>query len=145
MAEFLSMTMLTAEPVSAAKPQAMQSNDGATEPDQSFAATLAAEVNGKAAEKPTKVSAKTRQNTASDLADSKDVAAAEGVKVSDLNTDNTKPVTSKEASQDDTEELVSDGSDMVQVQNDKAEAEQSHWLNLLEKAKSLQQRLSKTD
>lgn len=145
MAEFLSMTMLSAEPVSAAKPQAMQSNDGATEPDQSFAATLAAEVNGKAAEKPAKVPAKTRQNNASDLADSKDVAAAEGVKVSDVNTDNTKPVTIKESSQDDAEELVSDGSDNVLVQNDKGEAEQSHWLNLLEKAKSLQERLSKTE
>ena len=31
------------------------------------------------------------------------------------------------------------------AQNDKGEAEQSHWLNLLEKAKSLQERLSKTE
>jgi flagellar hook-length control protein FliK len=145
MTEFLSMTLLSAEPVSAAKPQAAQSNDGATEPDQSFAATLAAEVNGKAAEKPAKVPAKTRQNNASDLADSKAVAASEGVKVSDVNTDNTKPVTGKESSQDDAEELVSDASDNVLVQNDKGEAEQSHWLNLLEKAKSLQERLSKTE
>jgi flagellar hook-length control protein FliK len=145
MAEFLSMTMLSAEPVSAAKPQAMQSNDGATEPDQSFAATLAAEVNGKAAEKPAKVPAKTRQNNASDLAEGKDVTAAEGVNVSDVKTDNSKPVTTKESSQGDAEELVSDGSDNVLVQNDKGEAEQSHWLNLLEKAKSLQERLSKTE
>ena len=145
MAEFLSMTLLSAEPVSAAKPQAMQSNDGATEPDQSFAATLAAEVNGKAAEKPAKVPAKTRQNNASDLAEGKDVTAAEGVNVSDVKTDNSKPVTTKESSQGDAEELVSDGSDNVLVQNDKGEAEQSHWLNLLEKAKSLQERLSKTE
>lgn len=145
MAEFLSMTMLSAEPVSAAKPQAMQSNDGATEPDQSFAATLAAEVNGKAAEKPAKVPAKTRQNNASDLAEGKDVTAAEGVNVSDVKTDNSKPVTTKESLQGDAEELVSDGSDNVLVQNDKGEAEQSHWLNLLEKAKSLQERLSKTE
>ncbi len=54
MTEILSMTMLSAEPVSAAKPQATQSNDTAAEPDQSFAATLAAEGNGKAPEKSTK-------------------------------------------------------------------------------------------
>ncbi|CAI3796373.1 flagellar hook-length control protein FliK [Rheinheimera sp. MM224] len=145
MAEFLSMTMLSAEPVSAAKPQAMQSNDGATEPDQSFAATLAAEVNGKAAEKPAKVPAKTRQNNASDLADSTDVTAVEGAKVPDVNTDNTKAVASKESSQGDSEELVSGDSDALQVQNESGEAEQSHWLNLLEKAKSLQERLSKAE
>jgi flagellar hook-length control protein FliK len=145
MAEFLSMTLLSAEPVSAAKPQAMQSNDGSTEPDQSFAATLAAEVNGKAAEKPAKVPAKMRQNNASDLADSKDVTAAEGSKVPDVNTDNTKAVASKESSQGDAEELVSGDSDTLQVQNERGEAEQSHWLNLLEKAKSLQERLSKTE
>jgi flagellar hook-length control protein FliK len=145
MAEFLSMTLLSAEPVSAAKPQAMQSNDGSTEPDQSFAATLAAEVNGKAAEKPAQVPAKMRQNNASDLADSKDVTAAEGSKVPDVNTDNTKAVASKESSQGDAEELVSGDSDTLQVQNERGEAEQSHWLNLLEKAKSLQERLSKTE
>ncbi len=56
MTEILSMTMLSAEPVSAAKPQATQLGDTAAEPDQSFAATLAAEVNGKAPEKSTKAS-----------------------------------------------------------------------------------------
>lgn len=145
MAEFLSMTLLSAESVSAAKPQTMQSNDGATEPDQSFAATLAAEVNGKAAEKSAKVPAKTRQNNASDALDNKDAAVAEGANASDVKTDSTKSVTTKESSQGDSEELVSGDSDALQAQNESGEAEQSHWLNLLEKAKSLQERLSKAE
>lgn len=145
MAEFLSMTMLSAEPVSAAKPQAMQSNDGATEPDQSFAATLAAEVNGKAVEKSAKVPAKTRQNNASDPADSTDAAAAEVANPLQLKNDNPKPVDAKESTPKDEEELSSETSDTVLAQNDKGEAEQSHWLNLLEQAKSLQERLSKAE
>lgn len=145
MAEFLSMTLLSAEPVSVAKPQAMQSNDGATEPDQSFAATLAAEVNGKAAEKPAKVSAKTRQNNASDLADSKDATTGQATNSSDVKSDNPKFVTTKESESVDEEELPVADSDAVLVHNDKGKAEQSHWLNLLEKAKSLQERLSKAE
>jgi flagellar hook-length control protein FliK len=145
MAEFLSMTMLSAESVSAAKPQAMQSNEGTTEPDQSFAATLAAEVNGKAPEKSGKISSKTRQNTASDLADSTDAAANEGPTQSQLNNDKAKLVSTKELSLKDEDELISEPSDPLLVQNDKDEAEQSHWLSLLEKAKSLQERLSKAE
>jgi flagellar hook-length control protein FliK len=145
MTEFLSMTLLSAEPVSAAKPQAAQSNDGATEPDQSFAATLAAEVNGKAPEKSAKALAKTRQNNASDLADSKDAAAAQGSTASDVKNDHPKSVTTKESESGDEDTPLSADSDTVLAQNDKGEAEQSHWLNLLEKAKSLQDRLSKAE
>jgi flagellar hook-length control protein FliK len=145
MAEFLSMTLLSAEPVAAAKPQAMQSNDGATEPDQSFAATLAAEVNGKHPEKSAKALAKTRQNNASDSTDSKDAAVGQGASSSDVKNDNPKSVSSEEAEAADEDDLLSARADTVLVQNDKDEIEQSHWLNLLEKAKSLQQRLSKTD
>lgn len=145
MAEFLSMTLLSAEPVAAAKPQAMQSNDGATEPDQSFAATLAAEVNGKHPEKSAKALAKTRQNNASDSTDSKDAAVGQGASSSDVKNDNPKSVSSEEAEAADEDDLLSARADTVLVQNDKDETEQSHWLNLLEKAKSLQQRLSKTD
>ncbi|MBU0914579.1 MAG: flagellar hook-length control protein FliK [Gammaproteobacteria bacterium] len=145
MTEILSMTLLSAEPVSAAKPQAAQSNDGATEPDQSFAATLAAEVNGKAPDKSAKALAKTRQNNASDLADSKDAAANPGSTASDVKNDHPKPVTTKESESGDEEKSLSTDPDTVLTQNDKAEAEQSHWLNLLEKAKSLQERLSKAE
>ena len=142
MAEFLSMTLLSAEPISSSKPQAAQSNDGATEPDQSFAATLAAQVNGTSPEKPVKASAKTRQNTASDAANSKDIAA-EGSAVSDAKSDSAKSIPSKEASPLGEESLLSEDTDTALAQNDAAEPEQSHWLNLLEKAKSLQERLSK--
>ena len=145
MAEFLSMTLLNAEPVPAAKPQVMQSNDGASEPDQSFAATLATEVNGKHPEKSAKALAKTRQNNASDSADSKGATIGQGTTSSDVKNDNPKSVSSAEVDAADEDVLLSAGSDSVLVQNDKDEAEQSHWLNLLEKAKSLQQRLSKTD
>jgi flagellar hook-length control protein FliK len=145
MAEFISMTLLSAEPVAAAKPQAMQSNDGSTEPDQSFAATLAAEVNGKHPEKSAKALAKTRQNNASDSTDNKDGAVGQGASSSDVKNDKPKSVSSEEAEAADEDDLLSAGADTVLVQNDKDETEQSHWLNLLEKAKSLQQRLSKTD
>ncbi|WP_127021533.1 flagellar hook-length control protein FliK [Rheinheimera mangrovi] len=145
MAEFLSMTLLNAEPVPAAKPQVMQSNDGASEPDQSFAATLATEVNGKHPEKSAKSLAKTRQNNASDSADSKGATIGQGTTSSDVKNDNPKSVSSAEVDAVDEDVLLSAGSDSGLVQNDKDEAEQSHWLNLLEKAKSLQQRLSKTD
>jgi len=145
MTEFLSMTLLSAEPVAVAKPQAMQSNDGATEPDQSFAATLAAEVNGKHPEKSAKALAKTRQNNASDSTDNKEAASAQGASSSDVKNDNPKSVSPKETEAADEDDLLSAGADTVLVQNDKDETEQSHWLNLLEKAKSLQQRLSKTD
>jgi len=139
MAEFLSMTMLSAEPVAAAKPQATQPNDGATEPDQSFAATLAAEVNGKGSEKSAKAPAKTRQNNASEATD------GEATAVSDAKNDNSKSAAVKDPALSDEEELVSETPESVLAQNEKGEAEQSHWLNLLEKAKSLQDRLSKAE
>lgn len=139
MAEFLSMTMLSAEPVAVAKPQATQPNDGATEPDQSFAATLAAEVNGKAPEKSAKAPAKTRQNNASEATDS------EATAVADAKNDNSKPAAVKDPALSDEEELVSETPESVLAENEKGEVEQSHWLNLLEKAKSLQDRLSKAE
>lgn len=139
MAEFLSMTMLNAEPVSAPKPQAMQSNDVATAPDQRFADTLAAEVNGKTSEKSAKAPAKTRQNNASEATDS------EATAVADAKNDDSKPGAVKDPALSDEEELVSETPESVLAENEKGETEQSHWLNLLEKAKSLQDRLSKAE
>lgn len=139
MAEFLSMTMLNAEPVSAPKPQAMQSNDVATAPDQRFADTLAAEVNGKTSEKSAKAPAKTRQNNASEATD------GEATAVADAKNDNSKPGAVKDPALSDEEELVSETPESVLAENEKGETEQSHWLNLLEKAKSLQDRLSKAE
>lgn len=142
MTEILSMTMLSAEPVSAAKPQATQSNDTAAEPDQSFAATLAAEVNGKAPEKSTKALAKTRQNHASDIQEGKETSSELNTTAAELKQD--KAVSSKGSASDETEELQSEASDTVKMKSDANEAEHSHWLNLLDKAKSLQERLDKT-
>lgn len=142
MTEILSMTMLSAEPVSAAKPQATQSNDTAAEPDQSFAATLAAEVNGKAPEKSTKALAKTRQNHASDIQEGKETSSELNTTAAELKQD--KAVSSKGSASDETEELQSEASDTVKMKSDASEAEHSHWLNLLDKAKSLQERLDKT-
>lgn len=144
MTEFLSMTLLSAETVSAAKPQAAQSNDGATEPDQSFAATLAAEVNGKTPEKSAKALTKARQNNASDNVDTKE-AAGQTVIEQDAKNDGAKSITAKDPSSADEEELLSADAEAAQAQTEKGEAEQSHWLNLLEKAKSLQERLTKTE
>lgn len=142
MTEILSMTMLSAEPVSAAKPQATQSNDTAAEPDQSFAATLAAEVNGKAPEKPAKSTTKTRQNHASDIQEGKETSSELNTTAAELKQD--KAVSSKGSASDETEELQSEASDTVKMKSDANEAEHSHWLNLLDKAKSLQERLDKT-
>lgn len=142
MTEILSMTMLSAEPVSAAKPQATQSNDTAAEPDQSFAATLAAEVNGKAPEKSTKALAKSRQNHASDIQEGKETSSELNTTAAELKQD--KAVSSKGSVSDETEELQSEASDTVKMKRDANEAEHSHWLNLLDKAKSLQERLDKT-
>jgi flagellar hook-length control protein FliK len=142
MTEILSMTMLSADPVSAAKPQATQSNDTAAEPDQSFAATLAAEVNGKAPEKSTKALAKTRQNHASDIQEGKETSSELNTTDAELKQD--KAVSSKGSASDETEELQSEASDTVKMKSDANEAEHSHWLNLLDKAKSLQERLDKT-
>lgn len=150
MTEILSMTMLSAEPVSAAKSQPAQLGDTATEPDQSFAATLAAEVNGKASEKPGKTSSKTRQNTASDLQENKPTPSEQSTAASEQQ--DHKPVSGKESAQGDAEELVSEASDKVKVQTEAVEAqteaveaEHSDWLNLLDKAKSLQARLNKAE
>ena len=143
MTDILSMTMLSAEPVSAAKSQPAQLGDTATEPDQSFAATLAAEVNGKASEKPGKTSSKTRQNTASDLQENKPTPSEQSTAATEQQ-DN-KPVSGKESAQGDAEELVSEASDKVKVQTEAVEAEHSDWLNLLDKAKSLQARLNKAE
>lgn len=142
MTEFLSMTMLSAEPVSATKPQTTQPNDTAAEPDQSFAATLAAEVNGKAPEKSTKALAKTRQNHASDIQEGKETSSELNTTAAELKQD--KAVSSKGSASDETEELQSEASDTVKMKSDANEAEHSHWLNLLDKAKSLQERLDKT-
>lgn len=142
MTEILSMTMLSAEPVSAAKSQPAQLGDTATEPDQSFAATLAAEVNGKAPEKSTKALAKTRQNHASDIQEGKETSSELNTTAAELKQD--KAVSSKGSASDETEELQSEASDTVKMKSDANEAEHSHWLNLLDKAKSLQERLDKT-
>lgn len=146
MSEFLSVTLLSAEPVSVAKPQASQPAEGATEPDQSFAATLAAEVNGKAVDKSGKHSAKTRQNTASDQTHlKKDSAETQDSTTSDAKTD--KPQAGKDKTQALTDEPISEQvePELTQLQNEKSEAEHSHWLNLLEKAKNLQERLGKAE
>jgi flagellar hook-length control protein FliK len=55
-----------------------------------------------------------------------------------------KSVSSKESESDETEELQSEASDTVKMKSDASEADHSHWLNLLDKAKSLQERLDKT-
>lgn len=141
MTEFLSMTMLSAEPVSATKPQTTQPNNTAAEPDQSFAATLAAEVNGKAPEKPAKSTTKTRQNTASEMQEGKETSSELNTTAAELKQD--KSVSSKESESDETEELQSEASDTVKMKSDASEADHSHWLNLLDKAKSLQERLDK--
>jgi flagellar hook-length control protein FliK len=144
MAELLSMALLSAEPVSvSAKSQAVPSQDGTTEPDQSFAATLAAEVNGKSPEKPAKANAKTRQNTASEQSDDKEPGAVQATAI-----EQTKPQDSKGANAPDS--VAADESEVgsaktAQREQDEAQAEQSHWLNLLEKAKSLQERIGKSD
>ena len=135
MTEFLSMTMLSAEPVSATKPQTTQPNDTAAEPDQSFAATLAAEVNGKAPEKPAKSTTKTRQNTASEMQEGKETSSELNTTAAELKQD--KSVSSKESESDETEELQSEASDTAKMKSDASEADHSHWLNLLDKAKSL--------
>lgn len=145
MAELLSMTLLSAEPVSAAKPQAGLSNNGSTEPDQSFAATLAAEVNGKAPEKNAKTSAKTRQNTASEAVDSKESANDQGAVTTDVKNDNAKSVTQSTSEQSENEQALATDPQALAVQHEQADAEQSEWLNLLEKAKSLNERFSKTE
>lgn len=145
MAELLSMTLLSAEPVSAAKPQAGLSNNGSTEPDQSFAATLAAEVNGKAPEKNTKTSAKTRQNTASEAVDSKESANDQGAVTTDVKNDSAKSVTQSTSEQSENEEALATDPQALSAQHEQADAEQSEWLNLLEKAKSLNERFSKTE
>jgi flagellar hook-length control protein FliK len=144
MAELLSMALLSAEPVSvSAKSQAVPSQDGTTEPDQSFAATLAAEVNGKSPEKPAKANAKTRQNTASEHSDDKEPSAVQATAV-----EQTKPQDIKGANAPDSvaaDESEVESAKTAQLEQDEAQAEQSHWLNLLEKAKSLQERISKSD
>lgn len=145
MAELLSMTLLSAEPVSAAKPQSGLSNNGSTEPDQSFAATLAAEVNGKAPEKNTKTSAKTRQNTASEAVDSKESANEQGAVTADKKNDSAKSVTQSTSEQSENEEALATDPQVLSAQHEQADAEQSEWLNLLEKAKSLNERFSKTE
>jgi flagellar hook-length control protein FliK len=146
MSEFLSVTLLSAEPVSVAKPQASQPAEAATEPDQSFAATLAAEVNGKAVDKSGKHSAKTRQNTASDQTHlKKDSAETQDSTTSDVKAD--KPQAGKDKTQALTDDPISEQvePELTQLQNEKSEAEHSHWLNLLEKAKNLQERLGKAE
>lgn len=146
MSEFLSVTLLSAEPVSVAKPQASQPAEAATEPDQSFAATLAAEVNGKAVDKSGKHSAKTRQNTASDQTHlKKDSAETQDSTTSDVKADN--PQAGKDKTQALTDDPISEQvePELTQLQNEKSEAEHSHWLNLLEKAKNLQERLGKAE
>lgn len=144
MAELLSMTLLSPEPASAAKPQAGLSNEGSTEPDQSFAATLAAEVNGKAPEKSAKPLTKTRQNNASDASDAKKLPASSGDATADIKNENTHTDLNNKSELKD-EPLTSVETDNLQLSHEKGEAEQSHWLNLLEKAKSLHERLAKAE
>lgn len=143
MAELLSMTLLSAEPASvSAKSPSVLSQDGTTQPDQSFAATLAAEVNGKAPEKPAKAQHKTRQNTASEQGEAKELSQAQSSA-----TEQPKPQETKAPAGNDAEALQEDETLVNQAtepEQEETQAEQSHWLNLLEKAKSLHERLDKS-
>ncbi|MDR7119237.1 flagellar hook-length control protein FliK [Rheinheimera soli] len=168
MAELLSMTLLSSEPVSAAKPQAALSNDGSAkpqaalsndgsakpqaalsndgsaEPDQSFAATLAAEVNGKAPEKSAKASAKTRQNTASQVPEQNKSSENQSAGTADTKSETVgSAVTNSPSDTKDDKTLTAADIEAEPVIAEKGEAGQSHWLNLLEKAKSLHERLTK--
>jgi flagellar hook-length control protein FliK len=144
MAELLSMTLLSSEPVSAAKPQAALSNDGSAEPDQSFAATLAAEVNGKAPEKSAKASAKTRQNTASQGPEQNKSSENQSAGTADTKSETAgSAVTNNPSDTKDDKTLTAADIEAEPVIAEKGEAGQSHWLNLLEKAKSLHERLTK--
>jgi flagellar hook-length control protein FliK len=146
MAELLSMTLLSSEPVSAAKPQAALSNDGSAEPDQSFAATLAAEVNGKAPEKSAKASAKTRQNTASQVSEQNKSSENQSAGTVDTKSEAAgSAVTNSPSGTKDDKTLTVADTEAEPVSAEKAEAGQSHWLNLLEKAKSLHERLAKAE
>src|SRR3990167_9217815 len=142
MAELLSMTLLSPEPVSVAKPQAALSNEDLTESDQSFAATLAAEVSGQAPEKPAKATAKARQNAASDTTNSKEPATG----IDAVSTENKAVVSvvQPQSEQNDEKLLAVVESDPVlqPIETiEQSEGDQSHWLNLLEKAKNLHNRL----
>ncbi|WP_233078006.1 flagellar hook-length control protein FliK [Rheinheimera soli] len=144
MAELLSMTLLSPEPVLAAKPQAGLSNDGSTEPDQSFAATLAAEVNGKAPEKSAKSVAKTRQNNASEVSDLHKSSENQSAGTADTKSEAAgSAVTTSPSEVKDDKTLTEAEVELVIAE--KGEAEQSHWLNLLEKAKTLHERLTKAE
>lgn len=146
MAELLSMTLLSSEPVSAAKPQAALSNDASAEPDQSFAATLAAEVNGKAPEKSAKASDKTRQNTASQVPEQNKSAEKQSAGTADTKSETAgSAVTNDPSDTKDDKTLTADDTEAEPVSAEKGEGGQSHWLNLLEKAKSLHERLTKAE
>ncbi|MDF3125798.1 flagellar hook-length control protein FliK [Rheinheimera sp. 1928-s] len=146
MAELLSMTLLSPEPVSAAKPQAGLSNDGSAEPDQSFAATLAAEVNGKAPEKSAKSVAKTRQNNASEVSDLHKSSENQSAGTADTKSEAAgSAVTHSPSEAKDDKALTAAETEAELVSTEKGEAEQSHWLNLLEKAKTLHERLTKAE
>ncbi|MBU1619147.1 MAG: flagellar hook-length control protein FliK [Gammaproteobacteria bacterium] len=148
MAELLSMTLLSSEPVSAAKPQAAlsqdASNDGSAEPDQSFAATLAAEVNGKTPEKSAKASAKTRQNTASLVSEQNKSSENQSAGTADTKSEAAGSAVTNSPSDTKEDKTLTD-TDAEPLSAEKGEAGQSHWLNLLEKAKSLHERLTKAE
>jgi flagellar hook-length control protein FliK len=146
MAELLSMTLLSPESVSVAKPQAALSNEDLTESEQSFAATLAAEVSGQAPEKPAKATAKARQNAASDTTNSKEPAT--GIDAAGTENKAVASVAHPQSEPNDEELLVVVESDPVLQPieaSDQSEGDQSHWLNLLEKAKSLHNRLAQAE
>lgn len=145
MTEFLPMTMLSSEPVSAAKPHVAQSHDNATEPDQSFAATLAAEVNGKAPEKSAKASAKTRQNNATQAQQSKEDEAGQSSATMDTKSDITKSAERKEASAAEATEPSVDVNEPEVSADDAADTEHSRWLKVLEQSKSLHERLAQAE
>lgn len=150
MAELLSMAMLNTEPVTTAKVQSTATSAAETaESDQSFAATLAAEVQAKSTdksiEKTTKATQKARQNDAAEGRQTEqdtqqqitEQTAAKAKAESAQHQNNTK------ADSDSVQEFEPLDSETLPVQDQPAE--QSHWLNLLEKAKHLQERISKAE
>lgn len=145
MAELLSMTRLSSEPAPAAKSQATLSNGVSTEQEQSFAATLAAEVNGKAPDRSAKNPANPRQNTASDAAELKKSAENKHQVGTEPPSDATSiTVTLPTESDEEKVRLPVDTEEEPQSE-ETAEAGQSHWFQLLEKAKGLHDRLVKAE
>jgi len=157
MADLLSMALLSTEAAPATKAlSANQTQAESAEVDQSFAATLAAEVNGKAPEKSQKSSAKVRQNTASEQDERKTTqkksAEKSELKKFEQQSDeasariekNTEKAEVDTLEAGDADSAIKDQSDATATEAESDDA-QSSLFSLLEQAKSLQQRLSKAD